>query len=151
MNEIELHRTLSHKHVVKFSHHFEDQENIYIFLELCSRKVGPVSLFCLQQRVCVCGTRQLTSFTVSAVPGSHLESEAHAHGTRSPILPQTDHLRPQVPPQPRHLAQRPQTRYASGTWRSRTKASVESALNFFSGPAHCCLWNADQSNVFVSF
>lgn len=38
-NEIELHKTLSHKHVVKFSHHFEDQENIYIFLELCSRKV----------------------------------------------------------------------------------------------------------------
>ncbi|XP_035761940.1 serine/threonine-protein kinase PLK3 [Neolamprologus brichardi] len=37
-NEIELHRTLSHKHVVKFSHYFEDQENIYIFLELCSRK-----------------------------------------------------------------------------------------------------------------
>ncbi|XP_066536928.1 serine/threonine-protein kinase PLK3 [Hoplias malabaricus] len=37
-NEIELHRTLQHKHVVKFSHHFEDQENIYIFLELCSRK-----------------------------------------------------------------------------------------------------------------
>uniref|UniRef100_A0A8C4DWB9 Serine/threonine-protein kinase PLK n=1 Tax=Dicentrarchus labrax TaxID=13489 RepID=A0A8C4DWB9_DICLA len=37
-NEIELHKTLSHKHVVKFSHHFEDQENIYIFLELCSRK-----------------------------------------------------------------------------------------------------------------
>uniref|UniRef100_A0A1A7YGP7 Serine/threonine-protein kinase PLK n=1 Tax=Iconisemion striatum TaxID=60296 RepID=A0A1A7YGP7_9TELE len=37
-NEIELHRTLSHKHVVKFSHYFEDKENIYIFLELCSRK-----------------------------------------------------------------------------------------------------------------
>ncbi|KAF3699338.1 Serine/threonine-protein kinase PLK3 [Channa argus] len=37
-NEIELHKTLSHKHVVKFSHYFEDQENIYIFLELCSRK-----------------------------------------------------------------------------------------------------------------
>uniref|UniRef100_A0A8C9X6D7 Serine/threonine-protein kinase PLK3 n=2 Tax=Sander lucioperca TaxID=283035 RepID=A0A8C9X6D7_SANLU len=37
-NEIELHKTLHHKHVVKFSHHFEDQENIYIFLELCSRK-----------------------------------------------------------------------------------------------------------------
>uniref|UniRef100_A0A3Q0R9C0 Protein kinase domain-containing protein n=1 Tax=Amphilophus citrinellus TaxID=61819 RepID=A0A3Q0R9C0_AMPCI len=35
-NEIELHRTLSHKHVVKFSHYFEDQENIYIFLELCT-------------------------------------------------------------------------------------------------------------------
>ncbi|KAM6948604.1 serine/threonine-protein kinase PLK3 [Aplochiton taeniatus] len=37
-NEIELHKTLSHKHVVKFSHHFEDNDNIYIFLELCSRK-----------------------------------------------------------------------------------------------------------------
>ncbi|XP_041960181.1 serine/threonine-protein kinase PLK3 [Alosa sapidissima] len=38
INEIELHKTLQHKHVVKFSHHFEDEENIYIFLELCSRK-----------------------------------------------------------------------------------------------------------------
>lgn len=37
-NEIDLHRSLSHKHVVKFSHYFEDLENIYIFLELCSRK-----------------------------------------------------------------------------------------------------------------
>ncbi|MEQ2213247.1 hypothetical protein XENOCAPTIV_011806 [Xenoophorus captivus] len=37
-NEIDLHRSLSHKHVVKFSHYFEDHENIYIFLELCSRK-----------------------------------------------------------------------------------------------------------------
>ena len=58
MNEIELHRNLSHKHVVKFSHHFEDQENIYIFLELCSRKVGLMGSFCLQHRafalVCVC-------------------------------------------------------------------------------------------------
>lgn len=49
MNEIELHRTLSHKHVVKFSHHFEDQDNIYIFLELCSRKVSLIGLFSLQQ------------------------------------------------------------------------------------------------------
>ncbi|XP_053325227.1 serine/threonine-protein kinase PLK3 [Spea bombifrons] len=38
VNEIELHRDLSHKHVVKFSHYFEDAENIYIFLEICSRK-----------------------------------------------------------------------------------------------------------------
>uniref|UniRef100_A0A8C0JEI7 Polo like kinase 3 n=1 Tax=Chelonoidis abingdonii TaxID=106734 RepID=A0A8C0JEI7_CHEAB len=36
--EIELHRDLHHKHIVKFSHHFEDSENIYIFLEHCSRK-----------------------------------------------------------------------------------------------------------------
>uniref|UniRef100_A0A8B9S876 Serine/threonine-protein kinase PLK3 n=1 Tax=Apteryx owenii TaxID=8824 RepID=A0A8B9S876_APTOW len=37
-NEIELHRDLHHKHIVKFSHHFEDSESIYIFLEHCSRK-----------------------------------------------------------------------------------------------------------------
>lgn len=39
LNEIELHRGLQHRHVVHFSHHFEDADNIYIFLELCSRKV----------------------------------------------------------------------------------------------------------------
>lgn len=39
INEIELHRDLQHRHIVRFSHHFEDADNIYIFLELCSRKV----------------------------------------------------------------------------------------------------------------
>uniref|UniRef100_A0A8C0KXD8 Serine/threonine-protein kinase PLK n=1 Tax=Canis lupus dingo TaxID=286419 RepID=A0A8C0KXD8_CANLU len=38
LNEIELHRGLQHRHIVRFSHHFEDADNIYIFLELCSRK-----------------------------------------------------------------------------------------------------------------
>ncbi|XP_039591165.1 serine/threonine-protein kinase PLK3 [Polypterus senegalus] len=37
-NEIELHKSLYHRHIVKFSHYFEDGENIYIFLEICSRK-----------------------------------------------------------------------------------------------------------------
>ncbi|XP_009952167.1 PREDICTED: serine/threonine-protein kinase PLK3-like, partial [Leptosomus discolor] len=37
-SEIELHRDLHHKHIVKFSHYFEDAESIYIFLEHCSRK-----------------------------------------------------------------------------------------------------------------
>ncbi|XP_036302262.1 serine/threonine-protein kinase PLK3 isoform X1 [Pipistrellus kuhlii] len=38
LNEIELHRGLQHRHIVRFSHHFEDADSIYIFLELCSRK-----------------------------------------------------------------------------------------------------------------
>ncbi|XP_036206010.1 serine/threonine-protein kinase PLK3 isoform X2 [Myotis myotis] len=38
LNEIALHRGLQHRHIVRFSHHFEDADNIYIFLELCSRK-----------------------------------------------------------------------------------------------------------------
>ncbi|XP_018416040.1 PREDICTED: serine/threonine-protein kinase PLK2 [Nanorana parkeri] len=36
--EIELHRTLNHRHVVQFYHYFEDNENIYILLEYCSRR-----------------------------------------------------------------------------------------------------------------
>ncbi|GCB67433.1 serine/threonine-protein kinase PLK2b [Scyliorhinus torazame] len=36
--EIELHRTLHHKHIVHFYHYFEDKENIYILLEHCSRR-----------------------------------------------------------------------------------------------------------------
>ncbi|XP_048388019.1 serine/threonine-protein kinase PLK2b [Stegostoma tigrinum] len=36
--EIELHQTLHHKHIVRFYRHFEDNENIYILLEHCSRR-----------------------------------------------------------------------------------------------------------------
>ncbi|KAA0714251.1 Serine/threonine-protein kinase PLK2 [Triplophysa tibetana] len=36
--EIELHRSLVHKHIVHFYHHFEDKDNIYILLEYCSRR-----------------------------------------------------------------------------------------------------------------
>ena len=37
--EIELHRNLVHSHVVRFYHCFEDDENVYIILENCSKKV----------------------------------------------------------------------------------------------------------------
>ncbi|CAH1787426.1 unnamed protein product [Owenia fusiformis] len=36
--EIEIHRTLSHRHIVKFHKFFEDSDNVYILLELCRRK-----------------------------------------------------------------------------------------------------------------
>jgi polo-like kinase 1 len=35
MSEIKIHRSVSHLHVVKFEHFFEDAENVYIILELC--------------------------------------------------------------------------------------------------------------------
>ncbi|KAM9000536.1 serine/threonine-protein kinase PLK3 isoform X2 [Sarcophilus harrisii] len=38
LQEIALHRSLHHRHIVRFSHHFEDEGSIYIFLEYCSRK-----------------------------------------------------------------------------------------------------------------
>ncbi|KAL8618752.1 Serine/threonine-protein kinase plk1 [Nucella lapillus] len=36
--EIAIHRSLSHKHVVNFHSFFEDQDNVYILLELCRRR-----------------------------------------------------------------------------------------------------------------
>ena len=42
--EIAIHRTLNHKGVVGFHGFFEDDDYIYILLELCRRRV---SLFCI--------------------------------------------------------------------------------------------------------
>lgn len=61
---------------------------------------------------------QFIHCSVSAVPGPHLESKTHTHRTRSSVLPQTDHIRPQVPPQQRDPAQRSQTRYVR-VWLKR--------------------------------
>ncbi|XP_077498661.1 serine/threonine-protein kinase PLK1-like [Amblyomma americanum] len=36
--EINIHRTICHKHVVRFHGHFEDAKNAYIILELCTRQ-----------------------------------------------------------------------------------------------------------------
>lgn len=37
--EIEIHRSLSHPHVVRLDGFFEDSDNVYVLLELCSRRV----------------------------------------------------------------------------------------------------------------
>ncbi len=36
--EIEIHRTLSHSNIVGFHGFFEDQNHVYILLELCRRR-----------------------------------------------------------------------------------------------------------------
>jgi len=36
MSEIRIHRSLHHENVCSFEHYFEDEENVYILLELCS-------------------------------------------------------------------------------------------------------------------
>jgi len=38
MTEIRLHKSLRHPNIVKFEHVFEDQENVYILLELCEHQ-----------------------------------------------------------------------------------------------------------------
>ena len=40
VNEVELHKSIKHRFVVDFQGYFEDEENVYILLELCSRKVS---------------------------------------------------------------------------------------------------------------
>ena len=37
-SEIKIHKSLFHKHIVKFEHVFEDNENVYILLELCKNR-----------------------------------------------------------------------------------------------------------------
>lgn len=36
--EIEIHTSLSHPHVVKVEGSFDDEDNVYVLLELCARK-----------------------------------------------------------------------------------------------------------------
>jgi len=38
ISEIKIHKSLQHVHVVGFEHVFEDQENVYILLELCTNQ-----------------------------------------------------------------------------------------------------------------
>jgi len=38
INEIKLHKKLNHENIVSFNHFFEDEENVYILLELCSNQ-----------------------------------------------------------------------------------------------------------------
>ncbi|MFH4984413.1 hypothetical protein AB6A40_011122 [Gnathostoma spinigerum] len=36
--EIDIHRSLSHPHVVRLDGYFEDSDNVYVLLELCARR-----------------------------------------------------------------------------------------------------------------
>lgn len=38
--EISIHRSIAHEHVVQFHTYFEDKDFIYIVLELCSKRVS---------------------------------------------------------------------------------------------------------------
>ncbi|KAL4507292.1 hypothetical protein ABPG72_002085 [Tetrahymena utriculariae] len=38
ISEIKIHKSLNHTNIVKFQHFFEDQENVYILLEMCANQ-----------------------------------------------------------------------------------------------------------------
>lgn len=42
--EINIHRSISHKYIVKFHSFFEDSDHVYILLELCRRRVSKQKL-----------------------------------------------------------------------------------------------------------
>ena len=44
MSEIKIHRSLHHIHIVGFEHFFEDSENVYILLEMCTNQVKSLLL-----------------------------------------------------------------------------------------------------------
>lgn len=54
--EIRIHKSLSHPHVVKFVHFFEDTYNVYIILEVCHNRVRACVLTRPRARA-RCGTR----------------------------------------------------------------------------------------------
>ena len=48
--EIEVHKSLDHKHVVKFIGFFEDKDSIYVLLELCRRRVSVIPVLTLKSK-----------------------------------------------------------------------------------------------------
>ena len=41
-SEVNIHKKLDHKRIVKYIDFFEDKENYYMVLELCTNEVSPI-------------------------------------------------------------------------------------------------------------
>jgi serine/threonine protein kinase len=51
--EVSIHQSLNHKHIVQFFSYFEDENNVYIVLELCRRRVkSRIFLFLFNSNLC---------------------------------------------------------------------------------------------------
>ena len=44
MSEIKIHRSLHQTNIVDFEHFFEDSENVYILLEMCTNQVNNLKI-----------------------------------------------------------------------------------------------------------
>jgi len=73
MTEIRLHKSLHHANIVKFEHVFEDQENVYILLELCQNQ----SMNELLKR-----RKRLTEFEVQCYVIQTIEALKYLHSNR---------------------------------------------------------------------
>jgi len=73
MSEIKLHKGLHHPNIVRFEHVFEDQDNVYILLELCANQ----SLNDLAKR-----RKRLTEFEVQCYLIQMVDSLKYLHSNR---------------------------------------------------------------------
>lgn len=73
MIEIRLHKTLFHNNIVKFEHVFEDGENVYILLELCTNQTMSELI---KRR------RRLSEFEVRCYIVQIVEALKYLHGNR---------------------------------------------------------------------
>lgn len=48
-SEVKIHSSLRHPYIVKFEHFFEDTENVYLLLEICTQQVP----FCLSNTIAI--------------------------------------------------------------------------------------------------
>jgi polo-like kinase 1 len=71
VHEIKIHRSIAHQNVVKFERFFEDHQNVYLLLELCSNH----SLMELVRR-----RQRLTEPEVQYFMWSLVNTMAHLHG-----------------------------------------------------------------------
>lgn len=74
--EIEIHRSLSHPHVVRLDGFFEDSDNVYVLLELCSRR-SLMELHKRRKAVTEPEARYFTSQVVSACEYLHSRRIIH--------------------------------------------------------------------------
>lgn len=76
MSEIKIHRSLKHQNIVRFEHFFEDSENVYILLELCSNQTLS-ELMRRRKRLCEIEAQCYLFQTISAL--KYLQSHRVIH------------------------------------------------------------------------
>lgn len=74
--EIDIHRSLNHKHIVGFHSFFEDKDNVYIILELCRRR-SMMELHKRRKALTEPEVRYLLTQTLLAVKHLHNEKVIH--------------------------------------------------------------------------
>ncbi|OMJ72517.1 hypothetical protein SteCoe_29039 [Stentor coeruleus] len=76
MSEIKIHRSLIHRNIVRFEHFFEDSENVYILLELCTNQTLS-ELIRRRKRLSELEVQCYTSQVISALKYLHAHRVIH--------------------------------------------------------------------------